>query len=155
VSDPSGWEQNKAWDEYVKTSDELQEKDARIAELEAQVRDLQTTNHRRLCGCEESAGVLGCAVGCACRCHRLEAQTAAMREALEYCRSEFAVHPSCAPDVIERRVHDALSSTAGTDHEQRIRAEERERLTAIIERDVSNGYVARHLIDAIRALKDE
>jgi hypothetical protein len=53
------------------------------ADLEAQVRDLQTTNHHRLCGCEESAGVLGCAVGCACRCHRLEAENARLRQALD------------------------------------------------------------------------
>lgn len=40
---------------------------------------LRKTNHRHLCGCEESAGVFGCGLDCPCRCHGLEAELAEVR----------------------------------------------------------------------------
>jgi hypothetical protein len=43
-------------------------------EARAEVERLRRVNHRHLCGCIESGDVLGCGIGCPCRCHALEAK---------------------------------------------------------------------------------
>lgn len=63
---------NNTYEQYSSAVSSLVRTKAQLAAATQERDDLRRTNHRRLCGCEESAGVFGCGVPCACRCHVLE-----------------------------------------------------------------------------------
>jgi hypothetical protein len=75
------------WEVADKTLALVLERDearAALAKAQEEIASLRRVNHRRLCGCEESAGVFGCGLNCPCRCHALHEMAATARaEALE------------------------------------------------------------------------
>lgn len=102
------------------------------------------------------------------RCTALEAQVAAMREALQYAVLAWGADycPLCKVDIplISSEEHLAdceigkamlLSSAASTDYAARIRAEHLEEAATVAEETISNSYVRERVAEHIRALKEK